>query len=88
MMDFTVVAEHFELVVVLACLAVGYVVKKWIADVDNKFIPTINFFLGAVLNMLIAGFTLENAVYGAVAGLAATGLHQAFKQFVEGEKTE
>lgn len=85
-MDFAVVTEHFELVVLLACLGVGYIIKKWVNDVDNKFIPTIVFALGAVLNLLVSGFTLENAVYGAIAGLASTGMHQAFTQFVEGKK--
>lgn len=87
-MDFSVVAEHFEIVVVLACLCVGYIVKKWIEDVDNKYIPTICAVLGAVLNCVVAGLGVESVVYGAVAGLAATGLHQAFTQFVEGKKEE
>ena len=87
-MDFSVVTEHFEQVVVLACLGVGYIVKKWLADVDNKYIPTILFFLGAILNMVICGFTIENAVYGAIAGLASTGMHQAFTQFIEGKKEQ
>ena len=91
-MDFTALIEnmieHFQPVVLLACLAAGYIVKKWIEDVDNKYIPTINLFLGAILNMLICGFTLENAIYGAIGGLASTGLHQVFKQFVEGKEEE
>lgn len=86
-MDFSVITEHFEIVVVLACLCVGYIVKKWIKDVDNKFIPTIVLILGAVLNGVVNGFTVENVVYGAVAGLASTGLHQAFTRFVENTQT-
>ena len=85
-MDFTVVTEHFEIVVVLACLVVRYIVKKWVADVDNKYIPTICAILGAVLNCVVAGASVESFVYGAVAGLASTGAHQAFTQFVEGKK--
>lgn len=86
-MDFSVITQNFEVVVVLACLCVGYVVKKWIKDVDNKLIPTIVCILGAVLNGFVAGFSIESVVYGAVAGLASTGLHQAFTQFVEKPNT-
>lgn len=87
-MDFTVITESFELVVLLACLGVGYIVKKWIKDVDNKLIPTIVFVLGAVLNCLVKGFSIESVVYGAIAGLASTGLHQAFTKFIENKTTE
>lgn len=82
-MDFSAIIQNFELVVVLACLAVGYVLKKWINDVKNQYIPTIMFFLGALLNVGIKGFSIENLVYGAIAGLASTGLHQAFTRFIE-----
>lgn len=82
-MDFSTITQNFELVVVLACLCVGYIIKKWIKDVDNKFIPTIVLILGAVLNGVVNGFSVETVVYGAVAGLASTGLHQAFTRFIE-----
>ncbi len=81
--DFNMITEHFELVVVLACLCVGYIVKKWIKDVDNKYIPTIVLLLGAILNCTVNGPSVENVVYGAVAGIASTGLHQAFTKFIE-----
>lgn len=32
-----------------------------------------------------SGMSIESAVYGAVMGLASTGLHQGFKTFVEGK---
>ena len=82
-MDFTVLTDHFVLLVVLACLCVGYVIKKWIKDVENKYIPTILFFFGAILNLPISGWSIASAVYGAFMGLAATGMHQAFTRFIE-----
>lgn len=84
--DFTTIVDHINLVVLLACLGVGYVIKQWIKDIDNKYIPTINFFLGAILNMAIDGFTIEIAVYGAFTGLVSVGLYEMFKNFVEGKK--
>lgn len=87
-MDFTVLTEHFVLVVVVACLVVGYIIKhatffKWI---NNDDIPVILAVIGAALNLAVSGLSIEAAVYGAVMGLSSTGLHQGFKAFVEGKK--
>lgn len=87
-MDFTTLTEHFVLVVLVACLVVGYIIKhatffKWISNDD---IPVILAVVGAILNIVVSGFSVESVVYGAVMGLSSTGLHQAFKKFVEGNK--
>lgn len=78
--------SEFMLPVVLGvCLCVGYIVKKWLKDVDNKYIPTIVALLGVVLSAWIGGWiiTPEVILSGLVSGLASTGMHQAFKQFIE-----
>lgn len=86
-MNFTeILTEHFVVVVALACLVVGYIIKhasflKWI---PNNDIPWIIAVVGLLLNMVVSGLSIESAVYGAFMGLASTGLHQAFKKFVEG----
>jgi hypothetical protein len=82
-MDFTVLTEHFVLVVLVACLIVGYLIKTSFNFIQNKYIPTILALLGATLNSIIGGVSIETIVYGALMGLASTGLHQAFKQFIE-----
>lgn len=82
-MDFTSLENYFVLTVVLGCLIVGYIIKKWIEDVDNKYIPTILTVFGALLNLLVSGVSVEAVVFGAFMGLASTGLHQAFKQYIE-----
>lgn len=87
-MDFTILTEHFVLVVLVACLVVGYIIKhstffKWLSNDD---IPVILAGIGLLLNLAVSGFSIESAVYGAVMGLASTGLHQTFKAFVEGVK--
>lgn len=84
-MDFTILTEHFVLVVLVACLVVGYIIKhatffKWIPNDD---IPVILAVFGAVLNLAVSGLAIESAIYGAVMGLASTGLHQSFKKFIE-----
>lgn len=87
-MDFTTLIEHFVLVVLVACLIVGYIIKTSFDKIPNKYIPTILAVLGAILNAAVGGVTIENIVYGALTGLASTGLHQAFTRFVEGTKEE
>lgn len=89
-MDFTVLTEHFVLVVTVACLLVGYLIKhatflKWIPNDD---IPVILAVVGGVLNPIVSGLSIENVVYGALMGVASTGLHQAFKRFVENSDVE
>ena len=85
-MDFSQLTQYFVLVVMIACLVVGYIIKTSFDKVPNKYIPTILAAIGAVLNAVVSGVSVESIVYGALMGLASTGLHQAFTRFVEGEK--
>lgn len=87
-MDFTMLTEYFVLVVLVACLVIGYIIKhatflKWIPNDD---IPPILAVFGAALNLFVSGLSIDSAVYGALMGLASTGMHQAFKKFVENNK--
>jgi hypothetical protein len=84
-MDFTVLTNNFEMVVVVACLIVGYTIKTAMDFVPNKYIPTILACVGLALNMVVNGISVENIVYGALMGLASTGMHQAFTQFINKE---
>lgn len=86
-MDLSFITNYFIPVVMAGCLATGYVVKKWIEDVNNKYIPTIMFVEGAILNCIVMGtVSVESIVGGAICGLASTGLHQAFKKLIEDEQ--
>lgn len=78
------IQEMYIPVVLIACLVVGYIVKKWINDVDNKWIPTIVFVLGGIL-ACVANQTIDltTIVAGCASGLASTGMHQMFSQHIE-----
>lgn len=84
-MDFNILNEYFVLVVMVACLVVGYIIKHatFLKKIKNDDIPVILAVVGAVVNSIVSGLTVESIVYGATMGLASTGLHQAFKKFVE-----
>lgn len=87
-MDLNFITEFYIPIVLIACLVVGYCIKhiSWLAAISNEYIPTILAVLGAVLGCVAAGtVSLENIVYGAVTGLASTGLHQAFSQLINKE---
>jgi hypothetical protein len=70
--------------ITVLCLMLGYIIKMWVKDVDNKWIPTIVAVVGvaaaAVLNKEIS---IAVIVGGALSGLSSTGLHQLFKQWLD-----
>ena len=85
MSDLNFLTEFMVPVIVGICLCVGYVIKKWIKDVDNKYIPTIVTALGLVLAIWMNGWSIspQTILQGLISGLASTGLHQLFKQYLE-----
>jgi hypothetical protein len=90
-MDFAkILTEHFVLVVMVACLVVGYIIKHatFLKRIPNDDIPVILAVVGAALNTAVSGISVDSIVYGAVMGLASTGLHQGFSRFVEGKKDD
>ena len=69
--------------VIAACLIIGFILKKWVKDVDNRYIPTILALFGAVLACMVQDtVSVEVLVAGSFSGLASTGLHQAFRQIL------
>lgn len=78
-------AAYINPEITAACLILGFIVKKWIKDVDDRLIPTI--VAGAGLGLAVAGnwgdLSVGILVGGALSGLASTGMHQAFKQWME-----
>ena len=73
-------------VIVGLCLIVGYLVKNF-TGADNKWIPVIVTVLGVGLSLWMNWPTITPDVLlgGAISGLASTGLHQLFKQWLDKE---
>ena len=71
--------------ITMACLVLGFIVKKWVKDVDDRLIPTI--VAGAGLGLAVVAdweaLSVGVLVGGALSGLASTGMHQLFKQWVD-----
>lgn len=85
-MDF--LNDYMLSVVLGICLCIGYIVKKWIKDLDNKYIPTIVAIIGIFLAIWINNWHVTPHVIlsGLISGLSSTGMHQLFKQFIENNK--
>ena len=71
-------------VIVGICLVVGYLIKH-MTSADNKIIPVVVTILGVALAVWInwPEITPEVILGGAVSGLASTGMHQLFKQWID-----
>lgn len=85
-MDISFLNEYMVPVIIGICLCVGFIVKKWVADVDNKWIPTICALLGVAVAVWISWPVVNPGVIlsGLASGLASTGMHQAVTRLIEG----
>lgn len=81
--------NDFMIPVILGiCLVIGWIIKKFIRDIDNKWIPLIVTTLGCILSVWINNWqiTPEIILSGLITGAASTGMHQLFKQYIEKSK--
>ena len=81
-----ILENYFHIIIIGVCLCVGYIVKNIIPNEKiNRFIPLIAGIIGIVMSLWINGFAFspEIILTGLVSGLASTGMHQIFKQFIE-----
>ena len=78
-----------NLSIVGGSLIFGYILKNYI-DMDNKHIPLIMAITGVLISVALNGYVgFEVTVLGgAMSGLASTGLHQVFHQYIKGNKVE
>lgn len=67
---------------VAGCLLVGHLIKQYVPT-DNKHIPVTMAVIGVGITFMLNGYvSFEVTILaGAASGLAATGVHQAFKQY-------
>ncbi len=85
MTDLSFLETFIQPVTVGLCLCVGWVIKCWIDDIDNKWIPTIVLVLGILISIWSSWGTVtpEIILSGAASGLASTGLHQMVTKWFE-----
>lgn len=83
--------------IAIICLAVGYVCKHLIPNLDNKFIPSINILVAIVLGVIGWYFNILDMgsvdIYTAIANsilsaISSTGIHQTVYQYIKKYKVE
>mgnify|MGYP000598587454 CR=1 FL=1 len=85
-MDLSFLNDYLVLVVLGICLCVGYVLKNSFPKIENRYIPLMMAILGCSLNIWIAGGVSPDVILGGLfSGLASTGLHQIFKNLIQGK---
>lgn len=87
-MDISFLNDYLMPVILGLCLCLGWVIKHWIDDVDNKVIPTVCAALGVCIAVWMNWrcITPEVILMGMASGLASTGLHQAVTQLLGKEE--
>lgn len=76
-----ILQEYLVPITVALCFCVGFIVKKWIKDVDNKWIPTICAIAGIFFNIWVNDWSIDPVIVlgGFASGLAATGFDQLIR---------
>lgn len=77
------ILNEFTIPLILAiCLATGYIIKHSLDFIPNKHIPLILGVIGVVSNIWLNFWeiTPEILLGGLASGLAATGVHQVYKE--------
>lgn len=85
-MDITTFFQDYMVIpIAVICFCIGYIIKNTplFERVANEFIPLICGLLGMVLGIWMGGFTIQAIAEGLVSGLAATGFHQVYSQYIE-----
>ena len=73
--------EYTVAIVMALCFCIGYIVKKWVKDIDNKWIPTISMLFGVFFNVWVNDWSISPEILlgGFASGLAATGFDQLIR---------
>lgn len=76
--------EWTILSIVVGSLIIGYILKHYI-PMDSKHIPLIMAIVGILIGLGLNGYVdFQQSVLAAMlSGLASTGLHQVFTQYIE-----
>ncbi len=85
-MDIIEILQTYSVPVIVGiCLCIGYIIKHSFDFIPNKYIPLIMGGLGLIINIVINlyAITAEVILAGLFSGLASTGFHNVFKNFVE-----
>ena len=83
-MDISFLYEHISVVVMGICLCIGFVIKKSLDFIPNKYIPLIMLVLGTLINVAVNIKSIDLGVIltGMLSGLSSTGCYEAFRNLI------
>lgn len=83
-MDLSFLNEFVVVFTLACCIGIGYIVKTSLNFIPNKYIPLIMGIVGICFNCYAAAeVNATTIVAGLITGLASTGTHELFKNFIE-----
>ena len=83
----TELQQFISPMIVGLCWLIGNTLKSSVPKLPNNYIPLVLGMIGAILMIVLNGFSGQNIIIGIVSGLSATGMHQVYKGLKE-EKGE
>mgnify|MGYP000931972820 FL=1 len=83
----TEIQQFISPMIVGLCWLIGNTLKSSVPKLPNNYIPLALGMIGAILMIVLNGFSGQNIIIGIVSGLSATGMHQVYKGLKE-EKGE
>lgn len=83
----TELQQFISPMIVGLCWLIGNTLKSSVPKLPNNYIPLVLGIIGAILMIVLNGFSGQNIIIGIVSGLSATGMHQVYKGLKE-EKGE
>ena len=79
----TELQQFISPMIVGLCWLIGNTLKSSVPKLPNNYIPLALGMIGAILMIVLNGFSGQNIIIGIVSGLSATGMHQVYKGFKE-----
>ena len=70
-------------IITIICLCIGYIMKHWIKDVDNRIIPTVVLIVGIVLAAWISHWTITPEILMTGTGIMVGSPGQTIEHLVE-----
>lgn len=87
---YNLVIQYAVFPIALICFGIGYIIKHYIPQIPNKFIPLILACFGLLINLAFNqfNFTFEIIVGGIGSGLIATGSFEAVRNLLNKKQIE
>lgn len=77
-------SQYLSIVIVIICASAGFIIKNFLPDSLNNFIPLFSGVLGIAVSFWVSvSFTPEALATGLVSGLAATGCYELITKLIK-----